>query len=66
MSLPESERLLRGRWCGRTRVVGRLPGGGSLEPELEGWGPPVKVESKQEGHLGGEIPGWSAAHPGWC
>ena len=46
--------------------MGRLPGGGSLEPELEGWGPPVKVESKQEGHLGGEIPGWSAAHPGWC
>ena len=67
MSLPESERrLLRGRWCGRARVMGRLPGRGSLEAELEGWASPVKVERKQEGHLGGEIPLRTADHPGQC
>ena len=45
-----------GRW-------GRLPGRGSQELELEGWATPAKVERKQEGHAGREIPLWSADHP---
>lgn len=46
--------------------MGRLPGRGSLEAELEGCASPVKVERKQEGHLGGEIPLRTADHPGQC